>query len=184
MTDCLRQIQQGIYEGSEKQFAELYHLLSRRLLHFSRTITHSVTISEEVVEDVFVKLWARRSQIRDIENLSVYLYIAVKNRSLNAVAQKEHLREMETGDFDAVDLSADPYSELVSADMMHRMQQAVDHLPSRCRLIFKLIREDGLKYKEVAEILGISVNTIDVQMAIAVKKICAALPEDFLSQKK
>jgi RNA polymerase sigma-70 factor (ECF subfamily) len=59
--------------------------------------------------------------------------------------------------------------------MMDRMQQAVETLPPRCKMIFKLIREDGLKYKEVSEILNISVNTIDVQMAIAVKKICTAL---------
>jgi len=183
MNDCLRQIQQGIYEGSERQLAELYRLFSRRLLHFSRTITHSASISEEVVEDVFVKLWARRAQLKAIDNLSVYLYIAVKNRSLNAVAQKGHLREMEMVDIDAVDPGSDPYNELVSADMMQQMQQAVDNLPPRCRLIFKLIREDGLKYKEVAEILGISVNTIDAQMAIAIKRICGAMPQDFLSRR-
>jgi RNA polymerase sigma-70 factor (ECF subfamily) len=55
------------------------------------------------------------------------------------------------------------------------MQKAVDDLPPRCKMIFKLVREDGLKYKEVAQILTISVNTIDVQMAIAVKRICTAL---------
>ncbi|MEI9806509.1 MAG: sigma-70 family RNA polymerase sigma factor [Bacteroidota bacterium] len=59
--------------------------------------------------------------------------------------------------------------------MMDRMHQVIETLPPRCKMIFKLIREDGLKYKEVAEILNISVNTIDAQMAIAVKKICAAL---------
>jgi RNA polymerase sigma factor (sigma-70 family) len=58
---------------------------------------------------------------------------------------------------------------------MTRMREAIESLPPRCKLIFKLIREDGLKYKEVAEILNISVNTIDVQMAIAVKKICTSL---------
>jgi RNA polymerase sigma-70 factor (ECF subfamily) len=64
---------------------------------------------------------------------------------------------------------------MITAEMMTRMRQAIDSLPPRCKIIFKLIREDGLKYKEVAEILNISVNTIDVQMAIAVKKICMAL---------
>jgi len=58
---------------------------------------------------------------------------------------------------------------------MHKMQQAVESLPPRCKMIFKLIREDGLKHKEVAEVLNISVNTVDVQMAIAIKKICTSL---------
>ena len=66
-------------------------------------------------------------------------------------------------------------TESIDEEMMTRMRQAIESLPPRCKIIFKLIREDGLKYKEVAEILNISVNTIDVQMAIAVKKICMAL---------
>ena len=82
--------------------------------------------------------------------------------------------------FDFLDTSidefaVDPYEVMITSEMMNRMHHAVDSLPPRCKMIFKLIREDGLKYKEVAEILNISVNTIDVQMAIAVKKICSAL---------
>jgi len=61
---------------------------------------------------------------------------------------------------------------------MKRMQQAVDNLPPRCKMIFKLVREDGLKHREVAEILNISLNTVDVQMAIAIKKICTELQVD------
>jgi RNA polymerase sigma factor (sigma-70 family) len=64
---------------------------------------------------------------------------------------------------------------MITSEMMVRMHQVIETLPPRCKMIFKLIREDGLKYKEVAEILNISVNTIDAQMAIAVKKICTAL---------
>jgi RNA polymerase sigma factor (sigma-70 family) len=64
---------------------------------------------------------------------------------------------------------------MITVEMMTRMREAIESLPPRCKLIFKLVREDGLKYKEVAEILNISVNTIDVQMAIAVKKICTSL---------
>jgi RNA polymerase sigma-70 factor (ECF subfamily) len=59
------------------------------------------------------------------------------------------------------------------------MQAAVEALPPRCKMIFKLVREDGLKYREIAEILNISVNTIDAQMAIAVKKLTAAIEADF-----
>jgi DNA-directed RNA polymerase specialized sigma24 family protein len=64
---------------------------------------------------------------------------------------------------------------MITSEMMANMQHAIDDLPPRCKMIFKLIREDGLKYKEVSDILNISVNTIDAQMAIAVRKICTAL---------
>ena len=63
--------------------------------------------------------------------------------------------------------------------MYKKIQQTVDALPPRCKMIFKLVREDGLRYKEIAEILNITVNTIDVQMAIAVKRIAGALESSF-----
>ena len=135
-------------------------------------------MAEEIVEDVFVKLWSNRHRINEVENLTVYLYVAVKNRSLNAISQKA--TELIKAPFDDLDIEAgqmvsDPYNLLVTAEMMKRMQQAVDNLPPRCKMIFKLVREDGLKHREVAEILNISINTVDVQMAIAIKKICAEL---------
>ncbi len=178
MTISLPHIQQGIYAGNEQCLAELYKLFSKRLHHFSRAITRSPETAEEIVEDVFVKLWSNRHRINEIENLTVYLYVAVKNRSLNAISQKatELIRApFDDLDIEAGEIAADPYNLLVTAEMMKRMQQAVDNLPPRCKMIFKLVREDGLKHREVAEILNISHNTVDVQMAIAIKKICTEL---------
>ena len=178
MTSSLPHIQQGIYAGNEQCLAELYKLFSKRLHHFARVITRSPEVAEEIVEDVFVKLWSNRHRINEVENITVYLYVAVKNRSLNAISQKA--TELIKAPFDDLDIEAaqvvtDPYNLLVTAEMMKRMQQAVDNLPPRCKMIFKLVREDGLKHREVAEILNISINTVDVQMAIAIKKICAEL---------
>src|SRR5262245_32272672 len=178
MTSSLPHIQQGIYAGNEQSLAELYRLFSKRLHHFARVITRSPEMAEEIVEDVFVKVWTNRHRIHEIDNLTVYLYVAVKNRSLNAISQKAS--ELISAPFDDLDIEAgqvapDPYNLLVTAEMMKRMQQAVDNLPPRCKMIFKLIREDGLKHREVAEILNISINTVDVQMAIAIKKICTEL---------
>lgn len=178
MTNDLIHIQSGIAQGDEIKLAELYKLFHKRLQHFSRLIIRNDQIAEEVVDDVFVKLWARRNKINEIENLTVYLYIAVKNQSLNALSKKA--QELITESFNYLDIDIEeavgsPDELMITSEMMHRMQAAVDALPPRCKMIFKLIREDGLRYKEVAQILNISVNTIDVQMAIAVKRICSAL---------
>jgi len=178
MTIGLPHIQEGIYAGNEQCLAELYRLFSKRLHHFARVITRSPEIAEEIVEDVFVKLWSNRHRINEVENLTVYLYVAVKNRSLNAISQKasELIRApFDDLDIEAAQITSDPYNLLITAEMMKRMQQAVDNLPPRCKMIFKLVREDGLKHREVAEILNISLNTVDVQMAIAIKKICREL---------
>ena len=190
MNADLQHIQQLIAEGNEKALASLYQLFSKRLLHFARLLTRSTELAEEIVEDTFVKLWSNRATIGNINNLSVYLYVTVKNRSLNAIERKA--KELVNIPFDHLEIEmgqpgCDPYSLLITAEMMQRMQHAVESLPPRCKMIFKLVRQDGLSYKEVAEILNISVNTIDVQMAIAVKKICTALniPADkFPSRRK
>ena len=174
----LKELQERIACGDEAAFTQIYLRLGKRLILFGTSLVRSREIAEELVEDVFVKLWANRHHITEIDNLTVYLYVAVKNKALNKLSQKAS--ELIAAPFDYLDTSmdefaADPYDLMITTEMMSRMQTVIEALPPRCKMIFKLIREDGLKYKEVAEILNISVNTIDVQMAIAVKKICTAL---------
>jgi len=174
----LKGLQERIARGDETAFTQIYLHFGKRLILFGTSIVRSREIAEELVEDVFVKLWGNRHHITGIDNLTVYLYVAVKNKALNKLSQKAS--ELIAAPFDYLDTSIDefaddPYDLLITAEMMGRMQTVIEALPPRCKMIFKLIREDGLKYKEVAEILNISVNTIDVQMAIAVKKICTAL---------
>jgi len=171
-------IQKRIAESEEQALAELYQQFHKKLQLFSKAIVRNDELAEELVEDVFVKLWCNRSRITEIENITVYLYVAVKNKSLNTLSRKA--TELVTSGFDFLDIDVNdeapgPQDLMITAEMMQRMHKAIEALPPRCKMIFKLIREDGLKYKEVAEILNISVNTIDAQMAIAVKRICMAL---------
>ncbi len=123
MTESLWQLQKAIQDGSESSLARLYGIFNKRLHHFARVITRSNETAEEIVEDVFVKLWSNRHKIAEISNLTVYLYVAVKNRSLNAVSQQASQLlhapfddlEIETGP-----IAADPYSLLVTAEMMQK----------------------------------------------------------------
>jgi RNA polymerase sigma-70 factor (family 1) len=174
----LKELQIKVAKGDENAFTQLYLHFGKKLILFGISLVRSKEIAEELVEDVFVKLWANRHTITSIDNITVYLYVAVKNKALNKLSQKAN--ELIAAPFDYLDttlneFAADPYDLMITSEMMDRMHQVIETLPPRCKMIFKLIREDGLRYKEVAEILNISVNTIDAQMAIAVKKICAAL---------
>lgn len=187
MTKDLAAIQKRIGLNDEQALAELCRLLHHKLEQFAVTLVRSRELAEEIVEDVFVKLWYNRQNIMAIENLTVYLYIAVKNQSLNTLSRKA--KELVTASYDQLDINlshhvSDPHDLMVSAEMLQQMYQAIDALPPRCKMIFKLIREDGLSYKEVGDILNISVNTIDAQMAIAVKRIAAALSVTKPSSKK
>jgi len=114
--------------------------------------------------------------------LRVYLYIATKNTSLSYLSKKAKDNLVEPFDNINIDLyksSITPEELMITAEMYRKIQQQVEALPPRCKMIFKLVREDGLKYKEVSDILNISVNTIDVQIAIAIKKIAVALKPEF-----
>jgi len=176
--DELRQLQHKIQKGDTVAFTRLYSILFKRLYGFSFSIVKVADLAHEVVEDVLLKLWMQREKINAIQNLSVYLYVAVKNQSLNKLASKasQWLNE----DFDEMtpEIAAihnDPLRLMITKEMLAKINEAIENLPPRCKMIFKLVREDGLRYKEVAEILNISVNTIDVQMATAVKRICESL---------
>ncbi len=178
MTTCLPDILHRIAGDDEHAFAELYNLFRDKLIRFSYSITRSKYTAEETVEDVFIQVWCNRKKITDIKDITVYLYTSVKNRSLNILSKRSY--DIVTAPFDFLHielqpLGQTPYEVLVTQELMQKMNEAIEALPARCKMIFKLVREDGLQYKEVAGILNISIKTIDAQMAIAVKRICAAV---------
>jgi len=129
------------------------------------------------VEDIFIRLWQNRAHAGEIHNLLVYLYVAAKNRALNYLdwKSKDIICYYESYPED-LPLSADtPDRMMMTKEMASRINQAVNSLPPKCKLVFKLVREEGLKYREAAEILNISTRTVDTQMTIALKKIAAAI---------
>ena len=173
---------QQIAAGDEAAFRQVYLSFYKRLYQFARAIVKTREPAEEIVEDVFIRIWQQREQLPSIRNLRVYLYTATKNTALNYLSKKA--RESITEPFDHIQIelngsAVNPEQILITAEMYKKIQKAVESLPPRCKMIFKLVREDGLRYKEIAEILNISVNTIDAQMAIAVKRIAAALEAEF-----
>jgi len=175
-------IQQRAADGDEDAFKKIYYQFYKRLYQFSLSLVKTKEAAEEIAEDVFIKIWQQKENLSEIKNLRVYLYIATKNTSLNYLSKKA--KENLTEPFDNINIdlyksTITPEELMITAEMYRKIQQQVEALPPRCKMIFKLIREDGLKYKEVSDILNISVNTIDVQIAIAIKKIALALKPDF-----
>jgi RNA polymerase sigma-70 factor (family 1) len=167
-----------IAAGDQAAFKRVYASFYKRLYQFALAIVKTREAAEEIVEDVFIRIWQKRADLSSVRNLRVYLYTATKNTALNYLSKKA--RQSIAEPFDHINIGLDqsavtPEQILITAEMFKKIQEAVDALPPRCKMIFKLVREDGLKYKEIAEILNITVNTIDVQMAIAVKRIASAL---------
>ncbi|HEY6504764.1 MAG TPA: RNA polymerase sigma-70 factor [Chitinophagaceae bacterium] len=167
----------ALYEDM-KAYKELYHLLYDGLHRFSFSIVKSKEVAEEIVSDVFIKIWQIRHRLPEIENLRVYLYTITKNFSLNYIHRnyKHPSVSIDEMDIEPVIELGTPEELCISAEMINRIRQAIMQLPPQCRVIFQLVREDGMKYKEVAEILNISVFTVRNQLAIAVRKLGEALP--------
>ncbi|HMR92337.1 MAG TPA: RNA polymerase sigma-70 factor [Chitinophagaceae bacterium] len=159
--------------GDEAAYKELFILLHRPLCQFAYGILKSQDDAQEVVSDVFISLWEKREKLGDISSPLVYLYTAVKNRSLNAIAKQKRQQALDAGEW-LVPLSSvyfDPEKLMMTEEMIQQIRRAINELPTRCRLIFKLVKEDGLKYREVAELLQLSVKTVEAQMAIAIRRL-------------
>jgi RNA polymerase sigma-70 factor (family 1) len=157
-------------------FTEFYSYLNR----FAVSYVKSKQIAEEIVSDVFIKVWQKRKDIDKISELRVYLYIATRNTALNYLEKQKKSDTYSIEDFPTAFKSVyyNPEQLMITAEMMINIQRAIDHLPPKCKLIFKLVKEDGLKYKEVAEIMGISDKTVENQLAIALQKIGQAVSFD------
>ena len=148
-----------------------------RLLSFSYAITHNKQSSEEVVSDVFLNIWKNRKSVLRIANFPLYLYVSTKNSSLNYLAKEKRSQVLSLEDVKAelTCFTANPEQLLISTETVKRINAAVQSLPPKCRLVFKLVKEDGLRYKEVAELLHLSVKTIEAQMTIALRRIGEAV---------
>ena len=173
---------QQIAAGDQAAFRQVYGSFYKRLYQFALAIVKTRESAEEIVEDVFVRIWQQRENLPSIQNLRVYLYTATKNASLNYLSAMAKASVTEPFDHIHVELAEStltPEQILITAEIHQKIQKAVEALPPRCKMIFKLVREDGLRYKEIAEVLNISVNTIDAQMAIAVKRITLAIEAEF-----
>jgi RNA polymerase sigma-70 factor (ECF subfamily) len=159
--------------GDEKALQQLFELYGDGLLRFSVSIIKKKELAEEVVCDVFFQFWLQRKKASSIENIKAYLFTATKNTTLNYLEKEKRVRFSSLDDI-SVTLPIDeicPETELISVELRNAIEQAIQHLPERCKLIFSLAKIEQFKYKEIAQILGISVKTIDHQLTIAIKKI-------------
>jgi RNA polymerase sigma-70 factor (family 1) len=160
----------------ERAYKELFVHFHTPLTRFAASIVKSGEAAEEIYSDVFLRLWDLGNAFRNIENLRLYLYTSIKNASLNYLAK---YYKVQTVDIDSVNLDflrqEDPEESLLLSEFQRMSSLAINTLPAKCQMVYKLIREDGFSYKEVAEIMKISVNTVEGHMTIALKKISASL---------
>lgn len=146
---------------------DLFRLNYRPLCLYALHYLQDTDLAEDIVQECFTTLWEKIGQGFPISNRRAYLYMAVRNRSLDHLRRKG-LPTESLKPYDTYGIIEDDDAEERSA-MEARLWTAIDSLPEKCRQVFLMSKRDGLRYEEIAEELGLSVNTVRNQISKALK---------------
>ena len=166
--------------GNETTFEQTFKAYYPRLCAFASTIIYDRDEAEEIVQTMFCRLWEQRDTLDITISVQAYLFRAVRNACLN------HIKKMQIRDaykkMNLENLNQNPEYQpdrSTQSELSKRIEQAIADLPEQCRLIFKMSRFEELKYKEIADQLGLSIKTVENQMGKALKVLRFKLT-DFL----
>lgn len=177
-------LKQAIHEmsknDSQEALKELYLSFYSKLFSLALYYVKTKMSAEEIVSDTFQAVWEQRAKLPEIYNFNAYVCQMVRNISISylrkQIGKSEEIDNIDTLPIFRTDET--PESKLISVEMMDKLNNAIDNLPDRCKLVFKLIREENLKYKEVASILNISLKTTEAHMALAIKRLRAVIGQN------
>ena len=166
-----------IRAGDERALELVFKAHYAGMASFVQRFVRSQDLAEELVQDVFLKLWSKREQLADIETFRTYLFRAARNTALNYLrrAKLERRWQEEQGRAEEPHTTFAADDDAVEQELSVAVQEAINRLPPRCREIFLLSRDGGLTYAEIARSLEISVKTVETQMGRALKSLRASL---------
>ncbi|MBN8850399.1 MAG: RNA polymerase sigma-70 factor [Sphingobacteriales bacterium] len=163
--------------GDEASYRQLFDIFFPSLYRFTRYFLKSPELAEEAASDTMIALWEHRDKLMAIGNVKVWLFVIARSKCLN-ILKRQQVNPTLSLDSIHVEISfpgKDPEEIYINTEMRKKMEKAVNSLPQRCKLIFKLVKEEGLSYKEAADILHISPKTVDAQLVTAFRKITQAI---------
>ena len=153
-------------------FEELFRSYFTPLCSFAQKYVGDIDEAKDIVHNVFINLWNKREDIDLNTSLKSYLFQGVYNRSLNYIRDHKKLVRFDTPQTEAeLGQYVESRDHLESSETENRINRALDDLPDKCREIFLMNRFDGLKYREIAEKLNISIKTVETQMSRALKTL-------------
>ncbi|UZR97374.1 RNA polymerase sigma factor [Chondrinema litorale] len=180
----IERIKKRIASHNDKlAFRSFYQYYFERLFAFALRFLKSRELAEEVISEVFLKIWNNRSNLLEIKNIETYLYVLVKNHSLNVI--KKSLKEQNThlslddAHFELAIENFTPEAAYFAEELRDEIDKVIETLPTACKNAFFLVKEDQLNYAQAAEILNVSPYTVKNQVLKAVKRI-----REHLTQKR
>lgn len=158
-------------QGNEIAFEKIFNNYYAPLCLFANQFLTDNEKAEEIVQDLFVTLWSKRQNIQVDNSVNQYLFRSVKNQCLNQIQHykiREKYAQKVKENFDHEINESDYFLEV---DLIKKIEESIESLPEKRKQIFKLSREEGLKYKEIAEKLDLSIKTVETQMGLALKQL-------------
>jgi RNA polymerase sigma-70 factor (ECF subfamily) len=168
--------------GDEQAFELLFRKFYVRLCAFANKFLNDPEEAKEIVQEVFAKIWEGRDLIDPDDSLKSYIFKITQNLSINKLRRKKvESKYAEIYKFiycEQFDFSV--HESLLARELEENIAQAVGNLPGECRKVFELSRTEGLKYREIADNLNISVKTVEAHMSKALRSLRIEL-KDYLS---
>jgi len=167
-----------IRQGNKQEFEKLFRSSYVSLVRYAKTLIRDHDASEEIVQELFFRLWQDRQTIRIESSLNGYLYRSVHNRALHYLEHQKVVSRHAGEVLAAADMTSEPVTDAIYYhELQARVARVLERLPERCRLIFRMNRFEGLKYNEIADKLAVSLKTVEADMGKALKEFRKALAE-------
>ena len=162
---------------SQKAFKSLYLCYFDKLLRFASLHVISHSEAEEIVSDTFLAIWNSRKTLLKIADFDAYIYSIMRYKIISHL--RKHFNSNVSLDELQIDFFAStettPEDDFITHEQVEQLNKAIDSLPHKCKMAFKMVREDKMNYKDVAAILEISVKTLETHLATATRKLREAL---------
>jgi len=163
--------------NSESALEDLYRHYFDKLMRYISIYIKSEQTAEEIISDVFFTIWQNRKSLVEIKNFNAYIYTISRNRFIDYLRVKKkdfkQLNEISVDIYFRTDTT--PEDDMISKELTKTLDDAINSLPNQCKIAFKLIREDNMKYKDAADLLNISVKTLEAHITKAIKELRLAL---------
>lgn len=167
-----------IRQGDKQEFEKLFRSSYVSLVRYAKTLVRDHDASEEIVQDLFFRLWQDRQNLRVESSLNGYLFRSVHNRALHYIEHQKVVNRHAGEVAASADISSEPVTEAIYySELQARVASVLERLPERSRKIFRMSRFEGLKYNEIAEKLAVSLKTVEADMGKALKEFRKALAE-------
>lgn len=174
--DDVRELQRLVaYDRDPEAYRQLFLFFYPLALRFCSHYLPLRELVEEAVSDVMMNVWGLGDKLANVRNLRVYILTAVKNKALDYRTSQMKHRHTEELSPELKDDSQSPEELLIAAEYTNAINSAIDNLPPKCKAVFLLVRESKATYREAAQIMGISENTVNRHIQTAVKHLSTAL---------